>query len=406
MATKGEICAKGVSAFVTGDEGNVEGLPREHMLLNGVQLSGSSRSVAAGRRSDLASYSVPRERSFCAHSACSILANVAVFSKGAVVSNSLDEKIAISRRLLGNPYAYLDDNGNYSALQVSSPAVFAAPDEITTSRLKLQNQYAHLDEFGRLSAVVATPANERPAASTDIFGRYEALRARRRGGRYQRNEIERRAIEMQRLIWKHRQQIWPTVEHHDPVDFLDPSVAFPLIGIDFERVDGLGQHFVDGRQVEVAGVIDNSKMQVRVSRRFPTEIQRFTAAHELGHAVLHEASGLHRDRPLDGSSLTKDPIETEANKFASSFLMPEKLVRQRFARSFGAPPFVLTESTTFALSRGGLDLTKCSNLRALTRILAGATNFGGSRFPSLAEQFRVSEEAMAIRLEELELASY
>lgn len=44
----------------------------------------------------------------------------------------------------------------------------------------------------------------------------------------------------------------------------------------------------------------------------PTDRQRFTLAHELGHIVMH-----HR-RPLDQSS---DP-EAEANEFAAEFLMP------------------------------------------------------------------------------------
>lgn len=321
------------------------------------------------------------------------------------MSNSFDQKIADSRRLLGNPYAYLDGNGKYSAAEVFNPVVPATPDEIVVSRLKLQNQYAHLDDFGCLTAAAGTSSKEDSAASNALFGRYSGLRARRRSGRFRRNEIERRAIEMQRLLWKHRREIWPTMESRDPVDFLDPGVAFPLIGINFERADGLGQYFAEGRQVEVAGFIDDSKMQARVSRRFSTEIQRFTAAHELGHALMHDAVGLHRDRPLDGSSLITDPVETEANKFASYFLMPEKVVRQRFEQHFGAPPFVLTENTRFALSRGGLDLNKCTTLRSLTGVLASATNYNGVRFRSLAEQFRVSEKAMAIRLEELKLAS-
>lgn len=321
------------------------------------------------------------------------------------MSNSLDRKIAISRKLLGNPYAYLDDHGRYSAIEaLSPPAVPATPEEIVVSRLKLQNQYAHLDSSGRLNAITNTPPKEQSATTNSLFGMYSSLRAKRRRGRFKRNEIERRAAEMQRLIWQHRREIWSDADFRDPIDFLDPGVALPLIGINFEKADGLGQYYAEGRQVEVAGYIDDSTMQASVSRRFSTEIQRFTAAHELGHALLHDAFGLHRDRPLDGSPLTMDPVETEANKFASYFLMPEKLVRQRFEMGFGTSPFFLTENTRFALSRGGIDLRNCSTLRALTRVLASSTNYNGVRFRSLAEQFRVSDEAMAIRLEELELA--
>ena len=33
-----------------------------------------------------------------------------------------------------------------------------------------------------------------------------------------------------------------------------------------------------------------------------TSGQRFTIAHELGHAILHRQTVLHRDKPIDGST--------------------------------------------------------------------------------------------------------
>jgi hypothetical protein len=42
----------------------------------------------------------------------------------------------------------------------------------------------------------------------------------------------------------------------------------------------------------------------------------------------------------------------------------------------------------------------------LTRILSGAMYYNGMHFSSLAEQFSVSIEAMAIRLEELKLVQF
>jgi len=41
------------------------------------------------------------------------------------------------------------------------------------------------------------------------------------------------------------------------------------------------------------------------------------------------------------------------------------------------------------------------NLHGLARLLAAAESYGGSRFVSLSERFRVSREAMAIRLKDL-----
>lgn len=64
--------------------------------------------------------------------------------------------------------------------------------------------------------------------------------------------------------------------------------------------------------------------------------KRFTVAHELGHFVLHppapEYDGVHTQRrDLEASSGTSLK-EIEANAFAAELLMPEALVRERFAR--------------------------------------------------------------------------
>ena len=227
---------------------------------------------------------------------------------------------------------------------------------------------------------------------------------KRKGGRYSYADIEVRAIELQRMMWQDQNAIWANSRPTNPIDILDPAVAFQLAGFDFGIAESLGQYFIDNRQVEIAGLIDDSSMEVRISRKFPIDVQNFTAAHELGHALLHDARGLHRDRPLDGSSMPKDPVETEANKFASCFLMPAKLVRQIFERLFGTDCFVLDEDTRFALSRGGaVNLSASQATRDISRALASAENYNGVRFQSLANRFRVSNEAMAIRLEELGL---
>lgn len=58
--------------------------------------------------------------------------------------------------------------------------------------------------------------------------------------------------------------------------------------------------------------------------------KRFTIAHELGHFILHSHSGedtaLFRD---DRSSKGTAPKEIQANAFAAALLMPEWLVRER-----------------------------------------------------------------------------
>ena len=63
--------------------------------------------------------------------------------------------------------------------------------------------------------------------------------------------------------------------------------------------------------------------------------QRFSAAHELGHHVLHASEisqAVHVDKGIrvlfrnDVSALGTEPMEVEANAFASELLIPEDLL--------------------------------------------------------------------------------
>lgn len=302
----------------------------------------------------------------------------------------LQEEITKSRRLLQNPYAHLDGNGAYSALQKSDiPVETQLGKKIKESRQLLQDPYAYLNGAGGFSAL---PSHMHRVTPTEKNW-------------YSNTEIEQKAQETHRLVWKNRERIWGAAIPVNPIDMLDPSFALELLGFDFGLEETLGFYLEKGQKIEVAGLIDKSTKQVRISRQFPQSIRMFTAAHELGHAVLHRGNGLHRDRPLDGVRRSRDAREFSADKFASYYLMPQKLVRDRFVSLFGTDNFILDEATVFALVQKGLPefLHKHKNLRDLTRLLAGAEYYNGRRFVSLAKQFRVSEEAMAIRLEELEL---
>lgn len=98
--------------------------------------------------------------------------------------------------------------------------------------------------------------------------------------------------------------------------------------------------------------------------------QRFSAAHELGHHVLHEddiRQAVHVDKGIrvlfrdDISALGTEPMEIEANAFASELLIPSDLL-------------------AVALEGGGVDLEDEAAIE------------------SLARRFRVSPAAMRFRL--------
>jgi len=196
----------------------------------------------------------------------------------------LAEKITQSRLLLRNQYAYLDETGGFSAL----PSSNKFGDEISKSRKLLQDPYAHLDEFGGFSAVTSST---------------------KRNGGYSLLEIEEQARRIQITMWQDRANLWPIATPTNPIDILDPTIALKLIGYDSDLEETLGQFSVDGKLIEVAGIIDGQSKHVKVSRRFEPHIRSFTTAHELGHAILHGTGRLHRDRPINGESTSRSTIQ-------------------------------------------------------------------------------------------------
>lgn len=162
-------------------------------------------------------------------------------------------------------------------------------------------------------------------------------------------------------------------------------------------------------EVECAGIIDQSSRQVLLSKKFNHQVQNFTSAHELGHAILHTGLRMHRDITVDGTIngiLSSD--EKQANKFASYFLMPKKIVDSAYNDRFGKRRFKIDEETAFRIPKSKLsDMnSKLNTKRKLSRYVASIEFYDGNPFSSLSSIFNVSVEAMAIRLEELNLIDF
>lgn len=325
------------------------------------------------------------------------------------MTKALLRRVSERRHLLQNPYAHIEDLEEFG---VQSPDEARAPSialQISSSRKLLQDPYAYLDEEGQYSAQT-TRSQDRLSNAKAAQLKTETQSASTGSGaardlRYSDQEIEFKVREMHQRMWSERLSIWGDAVPVDPVDMLDPVVALELIGYEHRLEESLGQDRNANGRFEVAGLIDRSSRTVLVSSQFPLSIRAFTAAHELGHAMLHSVGGVHRDRPLDGASRSRERLELEADKFAAYFLMPAKLVRLRFASCFQSDCFVLNEETSFALAANtSADFQKePMTRRDLSRVLAAAKSFKGQQFVSLASQFRVSVEAMAIRIEELGL---
>lgn len=79
---------------------------------------------------------------------------------------------------------------------------------------------------------------------------------------------------------------------------------------------------------------------IGINALHPPNRQRFSAAHELGHHLLHAdqlKSAVHVDRGLrvlmrdQIASQGVDPIEIEANAFAAELLMPKSMLKEVIA---------------------------------------------------------------------------
>lgn len=281
------------------------------------------------------------------------------------------------------------------------------PEDIHESRLLLQNPYAYLDGDGNITAdqISVRKKPERLSLDVNTIRNPKLL-----GTRIANRDIEKITRELQLYLWEHREGIWGERSNIEPIGVLNPEVVFGLLGFKYDGSASLGEYRTDSGMAEIAGCIDRSSMFVGISNQFPPAVQNYTAAHELGHAMLHNTNTMHRDRPLSNSAPSGSRVHTEieADKFASIFLMPAKLVRNEFEGRFGEVPFEISDDSAFCLTSQSKDQLKnsCRSSRELSRLLASCNRYGRNRFESMAEYFNVSTEAMAIRLEELKLLKF
>ncbi len=224
-------------------------------------------------------------------------------------------------------------------------------------------------------------------------------------------QIEHVAKRLQNVMWEYRDVIWRAGrEKHQEI--LDPMKALTHLGYQVESINEAPTFEHDGKVLAVAGIIDKHNRTVVVSKNFGREVEKFTAAHELGHALFHKQEVLHRDRALDGSGFQGERSieERQADKFASYFLMPERPVRAEFRKLFGNEKFVLDANAIFTLSVGrnirekDLKEQLKEDPFVIAKLVADLklSAEDGSRI-SIAEIFGVSVEAMAIRLKELKI---
>ena len=219
-----------------------------------------------------------------------------------------------------------------------------------------------------------------------------------------RSKIEREARRLQFEVWSERKLLWPNTEP-PVVAMFEPSVVARMLGLEYELRDRIGA--VDSSQhgVEAAGTLDRRRGIIAVSTQFRHPTQRFTAAHEIGHFVLHPYVGdriAHRDRTVfDIGNPSRSTFEADADYFAACLLVPLKLLEEEFHKRFGTrKPLPLTDTVAFHLRASHEVFTAPRGSLMFGKAVATARSFDRARFPSLTDHFNVSASAMAVRLRE------
>ncbi len=124
----------------------------------------------------------------------------------------------------------------------------------------------------------------------------------------------------------------PRLVHHTLPDLTRGTVVAQL------RSEGIPVAAAGDPGERLAGFIfkagNSAWVYVSSDRGNPIGRQRFTAAHELGHAVLHrdqmpEQFLADTHEMLSDPAAALDPKEREANQFATELLMPAEICRAR-----------------------------------------------------------------------------
>lgn len=218
--------------------------------------------------------------------------------------------------------------------------------------------------------------------------------------------IEKEARRLQQEIWTRRDLRHPLGVPGIPVLF-DPRNVAEHCELYFEIRPRLDTDYQGGG--EAAGIWRRDRRTVLVSSRFPYEVQRFTAGHEIGHFILHPHVGgrtLHREIAVGAQSSIRSPLEQEADYFSACLLMPRKALISEFEARFTRFPLALSETVAFHLKAdAGLLFAQPRGSLLFAKTVAQAVQFDRGHFKSLANFFGVSSNAMAIRLEELGLVA-
>nr|WP_321416139.1 cyclodeaminase/cyclohydrolase family protein [uncultured Allomuricauda sp.] len=281
--------------------------------------------------------------------------------------------------------------------------------KITDETNDLKNRYNQLNELATSKLeILEKEVHNNSKFFEDVEKLLDGIKSK---SQISDSDIEKLASDIQNLIWLNRTTIWNKNVPDHPTKVLKPNIVLKkALGYNYAVTNRIYLSENGNEDYETAGLIDQKQRIVLVSNRFEKNVQNFTSAHELGHALLHKQTVLHRDRPIDGlgRQVSRNSIEYQADRFATHFLMPSKLIKSIFKELFLTDKFIINEDNAFNLIQDSPRKLRADskNLRGLALKLASAESFNNQNFKSISNLFGVSISAMAIRLEELEVLEF
>lgn len=160
------------------------------------------------------------------------------------------------------------------------------------------------------------------------------------------------------------------------------GVTAPPVPIEsIVKARGISIRLMDLKEVSGLVVRDSNAVVIGVNKTHPLTRRRFTIAHECAHALLHEGKEVHYDKDFrvdfrsGMSSLGVDVEEMEANFFAACILMPRRFLAADPMVSEldveDAAPLVRALATRYKVSTQAMSI-RLGNLEARPTLPTGA----------------------------------
>ena len=201
-----------------------------------------------------------------------------------------------------------------------------------------------------------------------------------------------------------------TVSSSSNIDVCKPPIPIEDIATHFFRFEIVSGLHSDE---EISGKIESVQRLIVVNSKEPIVRQRFSIAHEIGHWVLHTRT--RNGQIVFISTIRQDRIEAEANAFAGAILMPKKLLYEYLLKNLNLVSNFETEWLNKILALLPICHYHFFNKLLFSQFFQMRDSSSKKKnewaqtivslVPTLTRDFRVSKEAISVRLQVLGLLS-